>query len=262
VYDQWVQIRVDIDLDADTQTFYYNNQMLYTDTWSGHVSGGGALNIGAVDLFANGSTSVYYDDIFLTPQAGASVCDSPSDIPWASVSPTSGTAVVGGSSTVDVVFDSTGLATGVYTGTLCVASNDPVTPLVETPVMLTVAEFGVTVTAVPDAITETVGTTVTYTVNVSNTGSVTDSFSLSATGNLWPTNLSAASITLGAGQSGSVMVSVEIPAGAADGAMDTVTITAVSDGDGSTTDSVDLTTTAVVPPPPGSFIYLPIILKP
>jgi subtilisin-like proprotein convertase family protein len=39
---------------------------------------------------------------------------------------------------VDVTFDSTGLSIGVYTGTLCINSNDPVTPLVEVPVELTV----------------------------------------------------------------------------------------------------------------------------
>jgi hypothetical protein len=40
----------------------------------------------------------------------------PSDIPWASVSPITGTTPPSGSSTVDVTFDSTGLALGVYTG--------------------------------------------------------------------------------------------------------------------------------------------------
>lgn len=66
VHDQWVEIRVVIDLDANTQTFYYNGTQLYTDSWTEHISGGGALNFGAVDLFANGSSSVFYDDISLS----------------------------------------------------------------------------------------------------------------------------------------------------------------------------------------------------
>ncbi|MBP1643602.1 MAG: hypothetical protein H6Q03_2271, partial [Acidobacteria bacterium] len=45
----------------------------------------------------------------------------------------------GGTSTVDVTFDSTGLTPGVtYDGVLCVESNDPDESLVEVPVSLTV----------------------------------------------------------------------------------------------------------------------------
>jgi len=62
---QWVQLRVEIDLTADTQAFYYNNQLLYQGSWSNEVSGGGALEIAAVDLFANGASAVYYDDMVL-----------------------------------------------------------------------------------------------------------------------------------------------------------------------------------------------------
>jgi hypothetical protein len=66
IYDQWVEVRVVINLDTNTQTFYYGGQMLYSDSWTEHVSGGGILAVGAVDLFANGSTSVYWDDPSLT----------------------------------------------------------------------------------------------------------------------------------------------------------------------------------------------------
>lgn len=62
---QWVELRVEIDLDADTGGFYYNNQLLYSGTWSGQVSGGGAVNIAAVDLYANGASVIYYDDMSL-----------------------------------------------------------------------------------------------------------------------------------------------------------------------------------------------------
>jgi hypothetical protein len=69
VYDQWVQLRVVIDLDNDSQTFFYNGQQLYNAPWIGHISAPtGAINqIGAVDLWANLTTSpVYYDDISLS----------------------------------------------------------------------------------------------------------------------------------------------------------------------------------------------------
>ena len=65
VKDAWVPIRVEIDLDADTQKFYYNDVLLYDGSWTGGLTGGGIANIGAVDLFANSSNVVYYDDFSL-----------------------------------------------------------------------------------------------------------------------------------------------------------------------------------------------------
>lgn len=134
---QWVPIRVLIDLNADTQTFYYNNQVLYTGSWTEGQSGGGSLNIAAVDLYANSASVVYYDDLALT-QAQGVACDAPDDIPWASVAPLNGVTTPGATTPVNVTFDSTGLAVGTYNGTLCVESNDPVTPLVQVPLTLTV----------------------------------------------------------------------------------------------------------------------------
>jgi len=66
VYDQWVEIRVEIDLDADIQDIYYDGGLLVSKSWKDGVTGGGAANIGAVDLFANYATAVYYDDISLS----------------------------------------------------------------------------------------------------------------------------------------------------------------------------------------------------
>jgi hypothetical protein len=64
--DVWAPIEVVINLDANTQTFFYNGTMLYTGTWTEEVSGGGVANIATVDLFANGATSVFYDDLSLS----------------------------------------------------------------------------------------------------------------------------------------------------------------------------------------------------
>ncbi len=179
-----------------------------------------------------------------------SVCATLTDIPWASVSPTSGTTAGGDSSEVMVTFDTTGLTVGsTYTGTLCVNSNDPVTPLVTVPLTLTVAaqSFGVEVAAEDADLSGDAGTTVTYTVWVTNTGNVEDTFDLTATG-VWDATPSVASVTLAAGGTTSVMVTVDIPAGVEDGDMDVTTFTATSQSDASATDSVDLTTTAVIVP--------------
>ncbi len=95
ITDQWVEIRVDIFLDPDddwTQV-YYNGTLLDSAalpdhpvlgggySWTGGVfgGGGGILNIGSVDLFANGATPVYYDDISLVPACPADL-DGDADI--------------------------------------------------------------------------------------------------------------------------------------------------------------------------------------
>ena len=62
---QWVELRVEIDLDADVQDIYYDGNLLSSKSWTEGVSGGGAVNIGAVDIFANGASPVYWDDLDL-----------------------------------------------------------------------------------------------------------------------------------------------------------------------------------------------------
>jgi hypothetical protein len=51
-------------------------------------------------------------------------CDLPADVPWLSVLPDNGTTAAGGSSAVEVTFDSTGLAPGEYNSHLCISNND------------------------------------------------------------------------------------------------------------------------------------------
>jgi hypothetical protein len=66
------------------------------------------------------------------------LCDGPVDLPWLSVWPTSGITAPATGTTVEVLLDATSLAAGVYAGALCIASNDPDTPLWAVPVTLTV----------------------------------------------------------------------------------------------------------------------------
>lgn len=69
VKDQWVNIRVDIDLDNNSQEIFYNNILFEKKSWTEGVSGGGYLSIGAIDLYANGAKPVYYDNIALSSAA-------------------------------------------------------------------------------------------------------------------------------------------------------------------------------------------------
>ncbi len=63
------------------------------------------------------------------------------DIPWLSVSTNHGTTPANYSSAVEVVFNSTGLANGTYTGELCVESNDLHEPVVRVPMILVVDQY-------------------------------------------------------------------------------------------------------------------------
>jgi RHS repeat-associated protein len=67
---RWVDIRVEINLNTDIQIFYYGATKLYQKSWTGGVSGGGTKNIAAVDLYANGASAIYYDDISLVSPSG------------------------------------------------------------------------------------------------------------------------------------------------------------------------------------------------
>jgi hypothetical protein len=61
--DQWVEIRVEIDLDADLQTVYYGGDQLVQKSWTDGVSGDGAVNIACIDLYSAGAADIYYDDL-------------------------------------------------------------------------------------------------------------------------------------------------------------------------------------------------------
>ena len=62
--ERWVKIEAIVDLDSDWTQVYYDDNLISEYSWTGGVlgDGGGALDIAAVDLFANGSTSIFYDD--------------------------------------------------------------------------------------------------------------------------------------------------------------------------------------------------------
>ena len=102
-----------------------------------------------------------------------------SDVPWLSIDPISGTVPANDSINVQVTFDTTDLLPDIYTTTLFLSSNDPLIPLAEIPITMTVTgevtptsviidgvdqgwlgrEYAFTATVSP----ETAGTPITYT---------------------------------------------------------------------------------------------------
>lgn len=69
--DRWKRIQVVVDLEEDWTRIYYDDDLVTEYSWIGGVlgGGGGLLDIGAVDLFANGSSPILWDDLRLDPVA-------------------------------------------------------------------------------------------------------------------------------------------------------------------------------------------------
>jgi uncharacterized repeat protein (TIGR01451 family)/fimbrial isopeptide formation D2 family protein len=122
------------------------------------------------------------------------------------------------------------------------------------------ATYGVQITSPQPAKSGARGTQVMYTVLITNTGTVPDSFTLSlptAGTYQWVTQLGSTALgPLAPQQSANAQVTVLIPAAAPLIANDVVTITATSDSSASATSSVVLKTSTLV-----YRIYLPLILR-
>ena len=89
------------------------------------------------------------------------------------------------------------------------------------------------------------GATVTYTLRITNTGAYTDFYDITVAGHTWPTVAVPNPVPdLGPNIGADVTVSVTVPPSALAGERDVVTVTVTSQGDGLTSDSGVLTTTA------------------
>jgi hypothetical protein len=198
------------------------------------------LQIGESDTAAGGNFNAFVDEVSIN----LSSCASNQDLPWLSVSPSSGTTLSQTTTPVVVTYDSTGLVDGTYTGNLCITSNDPFNPDKVVPVALTVQSYNVTLTPATAAQAGNPGQVVTYTLRLTNTGITTDTFDLAYVGNVWAVQLPVTQTTLAAGVGTDVSVQVTVPANALGGDSDDVTVTATSQGDVTKVATSTLTTTA------------------
>jgi PKD repeat protein len=85
-----------------------------------------------------GSGNIHVDDVMLDVAGGAPFTCQPNSIPWVTSVPTNGVTAGDSTSPVVVTLDSTGYASGIYTGSLCVNTSDPVKPTIIVPMTMTV----------------------------------------------------------------------------------------------------------------------------
>ncbi len=96
---------------------------------------------------------------------------------------------------------------------------------------LTVENYAVALHPAMDARHADPDEVVTYTLQVTNTGTLSDTFALNLSGNVWPTQLAADALALDVGETATVTVSVEIPYGTAGGVQDEVVVTVYASSD-------------------------------
>ncbi len=85
---RWVELRTEIDLDADWFTFYYDGNVLVEKAWTATPNNDmtGYKVIDAVDLYANSASPVYYDDLSLEGEAPpAADLDCDGSLTWTDV---------------------------------------------------------------------------------------------------------------------------------------------------------------------------------
>lgn len=122
-----------MDFDNEDGTLYI---FLYTGAGT-NTYGTVNLATGAITVLAQNNPLGEFEGA--TQTAGvAQPCSVSLDIPWLSLDTNSGSTLGGSWTDVTATFDATGYGVGVYTGNLCVTSNDTTQPLVTVPVTMTV----------------------------------------------------------------------------------------------------------------------------
>ncbi len=108
----------------------------------------------------------------------------------------------------------------------------------------TAGSFAVSMTPASSRHSGDPGTVVTHTVTITNQGTITDSFALVKTGQIWQTTMPATVGPLAPGEAAAVTISVLIPTATAAGSTSTALLTATSLADGDQTAAAQIETTA------------------
>jgi hypothetical protein len=245
----------------DDCTFWYTQEYYQTTSSSGWRTRIGSFKFPACSAGPQGMlTGIVSDALTTSPIVGAVVQASSS--PTQTFSTMSGIGGVYWFSLPVGVYTVTTLARGYQSAVISdvsVVSDTTATqniPLIPKP-------YGVALDPPADTLSGALGATVTFTLQVTNTGSVSDTINFTYTGNTWPVTLLSGSgslllppsviLTEGAGVA--VVVHVTIPITATGGMSDTITITATSQGDPTLSAASALTTVSMYQ------FYLPIVFR-
>jgi subtilisin family serine protease len=273
---EWVDINVMVTIPADAMMDEWDTVMVYAksmggpDNWDAAMLKTTTMGMYGVELEpatiaksgAPGETVIYMLELTNTGNAPDTITVDATGV-WTHLPETEFVLEPEESVTVVVHINiPDGAADGaVNVATVTAVSGGDATKTAQSTLTTTVEEevappvYGVELTPASDARTGAPGQTVIYTLELKNVGEVADIITLGATGS-W-THLPETEFVLEPEESVTVVVHVNIPAGAADGAVNMATVTAVSSGDATKTAQSTLTTTVQ-----WYRIFLPFIVKP
>ncbi len=179
----WLSVQAQI-ITPDNIEWLWTESMTQTNALSVWRNPGGGLGTPCADWGSRVATCGIgtHPDLLFRLIGVASNC-APSEVSWLDVNPLTGSIPTNESEIISVTLDSTGLTNGIYSGNLCLTTNDPAEPFVKTPVELTVVtqpfltlEKTVGTNPAECALTDTLtvypNTDVTYCYKVTNTGTV------------------------------------------------------------------------------------------
>jgi uncharacterized membrane protein len=204
-----------------------------------------------------GETVVYELMVTNTGNASDSFSFSASGHVWSVDLPDPVTLAMGASTTVEVQVTIAGNAAGWQTDVAVVTVKSDADESKSASSTLTTTAlpvFNVQLLPAMDAKSGRPGSTVIYTLELTNLGTAEDVINLTATG--WAT-LPVSSFTLDKNASTIIAVHVNVPPGVPHGTIDNAVITATSTGNPGKEDTSQVTTTAV-----WAHIYLPVVVRP
>jgi hypothetical protein len=177
VDDGWLDVRLDgqslMFFTEDDAPDFFNYELVRVDVAPFADGGEHLLEFSAQE---NGTTriSFFVDDVSLDVGPTCNL----SDITWLTVSAPLGSGMLPGGttasaeiSTISLNFNAAGLTEGTYQSNLCIASNDPTTPVITVPITMDVVE---SINHPPVAVDDTVTTPQDTTLNIDVLSNDTD----------------------------------------------------------------------------------------
>lgn len=173
-------------------------------------------------------------------------------LPWLTASPLTGALTgalpagspMSASQPVTLTVDASGMDAGTYPAHLRIANDTPYGPVEVPMTLLVVYQYHVTVTPTTDARAGAPGAPVTHTLHITNTGLLTDVYTIAVEGADWATTAPTETAPVSPGAVVSTSLVVTVPTDALCGASDTITVSVTSQGDGRRAASAVLTTGA------------------